>query len=366
FGPKVPGFDLDADSADSATSIGTPPFEDDDMEAEAQAEAARRAALDKPAAKSIIKLEPMKAEVRVVAPEMPAGDVDDEGDLDIGEVSRVVNLADLMRPKKAPVSRDTNGASALAAARSTGSTPNLRTTGAVARIDMATGMPIAPLAPGVDPQTLSPLDPHYIPDRTLAPPVHPTGHRRMYIALAVGALLLIGIVVMVMFVVNQGEDVTSIGLRNGPDYSTERPEDRIRRNGTADPNPNGSATPQNPFLRPTQPVKPRITTNPNPVQELPRDQLSGDEIEAMAKKYEGLTARCFMRAGKGTNAILVGDVKRLVVTLTVAKDGQVSAVSLNEHQNDALGGCLVPMIKSWKFRANGGGLFRITVAAPGN
>jgi hypothetical protein len=184
----------------------------------------------------------------------------------------------------------------------------------------------------------------------------------------IGVMLLVGVVVAVVLVVNRGDDTTTAGLHQGPDYSTERPEDIIRKTTGQDPNPLGSGAttnpnPQNPFLRPTHP---RITQNPNP----PIDTKSSlpdpaEEIEDLANKNSGLTSRCFLRASKGVNAITVGDVKKVVVLMSVDAGGAVTGVTLDGgHQSDALGQCLVPVIKGWKFKPNKGGSVKLTMAAP--
>jgi hypothetical protein len=86
----------------------------------------------------------------------------------------------------------------------------------------------------------------------------------------------------------------------------------------------------------------------------------------MARKHTDMTQRCYMRSQRGADAINIGDVKKIGVTLTVDKDGNVSDVQLSEHAGDNLGKCLTGSIKSWKFRPSAGGGFRFSLAfAPG-
>lgn len=397
LGKAVPGFDVELN--DQATQIGVGPFEDDAAEP-ARASSAPAASNLRPfqpktplptpvptppvSAPGFLAPPPAGAPQPLVgdgAPSLgppPALEEDDDEDLDIGEVSRVVNLNDLVKngPNKKPRARTNPGAQVPVGVgpvigRTTGSATALRDgTGAVSRIDLNTGMPIAPLAPGVDPATLSPLDPNYVPDGALpAPPTAQHANRRMLIMLGIGVALLIGVVVVVVMVFNTGTTMTGGTLHAGPDFSTTRPDELKGTGGAETGGTVTPANPQNPFLRknPTsggttpRPTNPIIPTNPPP-SNLPDP---AEEIEDLAQRNSGLTSRCFLRASKGANAIIVGDVKKLVVTLSVASDGAVTGVTLDGgHQSDALGQCLVPVIKSWKFKPNKGGMVRLTMAAP--
>jgi len=84
--------------------------------------------------------------------------------------------------------------------------------------------------------------------------------------------------------------------------------------------------------------------------------LKPDEVEAMARTQSEATNRCYMRAQRGADAILVGDVKRINVTITVDKDGGVSTVELSDHATDSLGKCLQSRIKGWRFHPSTKGL----------
>jgi hypothetical protein len=68
-----------------------------------------------------------------------------------------------------------------------------------------------------------------------------------------------------------------------------------------------------------------------------------------------------MRSQRGADAILVGDVKKIAVTLQIEKDGSVTDVQLSDHAADTLGKCLSAAIKGWKFRASGGGRFKFSL-----
>jgi hypothetical protein len=69
-----------------------------------------------------------------------------------------------------------------------------------------------------------------------------------------------------------------------------------------------------------------------------------------------------MRSQRGADAILIGDVKKIAVTLTIDRDGNVSNLQLSEHAADTLGRCLSAAIKGWKFRPSAGGIFRFSLA----
>jgi hypothetical protein len=68
-----------------------------------------------------------------------------------------------------------------------------------------------------------------------------------------------------------------------------------------------------------------------------------------------------MRSQRGVDSILIGDVKKIAVTLMIDKDGNVSEVKLSDHAADNLGKCLAGAIRSWKFRPSSGGTFRFSL-----
>ena len=82
----------------------------------------------------------------------------------------------------------------------------------------------------------------------------------------------------------------------------------------------------------------------------------------MAAKNSGVTQRCYMRAQRGTDGILLGDLKKVAVTLVVGTDGAVNDVQLSDNLGaNTLGKCLIGTIRTWKFRASQGGTFRFTM-----
>jgi len=86
----------------------------------------------------------------------------------------------------------------------------------------------------------------------------------------------------------------------------------------------------------------------------------------MARKHTDMTQRCYMRSQRGADSITVGEVKKIGITLTVDRDGNVNDLQLSEHAGDTLGKCLTGSIKGWKFRPSAGGTFRFSLNfAPG-
>ncbi len=286
---------------------------------------------------------------------------DADGELHIGEVSRVVNLGDLSRTprtsaapvRRAPTAAATRATGAATALRGTGAATALRSTSSVASL----GGTAAP-APSPDGTPDAPGE----PDAALAQPPEPRSHRRGLFALLGFALVLVlGVTTAVVLFVVGSDDLTGSKLGRVRDIDTSRPEDPITHRPLA---PGVTPTPPaNPFIprpvqppRPTNPVVPR---DPEPVASGP--SLRSEEIEEMARKHQDMTQRCYMRSQRGADAILVGDVKKIAVTLTIDRDGNVSNVGLSEHANNNLGKCLIGSMRSWKFRASAGGAFRFSL-----
>jgi len=67
------------------------------------------------------------------------------------------------------------------------------------------------------------------------------------------------------------------------------------------------------------------------------------------------------RSQRGADAILVGDVKKIAVTLTIDREGNVSDLQLSDHAADTLGKCLTGAIRTWKFRPSAGGTFKFSM-----
>ena len=272
------------------------------------------------------------------------GAPDDDG-LDIGEVSRVVKLADLMKAGNAPRKKPAAGL------RATGSTPKLDP----ASLGISIG------ATGPAPALTMPEVPLESP--AVAAPVVAQAHRRGLIMLiGVAALLLAGVAALVVVMVQRTDDGGSNGgLAQNHAIDTSRPEDIVFRQLPGEKSGSASQKPLVPIHRPNLPHNPVGGTTED-TGEGKGDKLKSDEIEDMARKQSAGTQRCYMRAQRGAEGIEIADLKKLSVTLTVDKTGVVTDVGLNEHGTDTLGQCLIGQIKRWKFRESPGGLYRIILA----
>ncbi|HEU0034519.1 MAG TPA: GYF domain-containing protein [Kofleriaceae bacterium] len=347
------GFDASEtvpSAAESATVIQAQRFETPQPVAEAK----RDPFFSKDAAATTPSLS-ASAAVDAANDAIPEGPEHD--DLDIGEVSRVVKLADLMKPAPsqaaasrrsgpiAPLAANQAGRASGSIGKLTSSNPKLGATLPVPLIDAVDVVP-----------TGAPAEIAHEPSAPVGPAV---SHRRGLIALLVGAAILVGAAVVVVVLVLENHE-SSTGLGDKYDLDTERPDDVVVRRGDQAPN----EPPPNPFVpRKYRPVQPKIDNTPPPTPG--GNTLQAEEIESMANRSNGLTARCFMRASKGTDGILLGDVKKVTVTLSIKPDGTVSDVGLSDnHASDTLGRCLIGFIRTWKFRESPGGTFRFVLARP--
>ena len=284
---------------------------------------------------------------------------DGDEELAIGEVSRVVKLGDISRAPRNPegsvASRHPRPASVVGGRR-TGGNPILRSTASLPSLSQGAvttpdGAPAAPDAgdPGL---TLAPMR---------------KSHRRGLIALlGVAGVMVLGVIGAVVLLVTTNDEPTGGNLDSVRDIDTSRPEDPITHR-PIDPGPVGSASP------PANPFVPRPNPHPRPIPSPPTgsnhevepapqgNSLRGDEIEDVARKHQDVTQRCYLRSQRGADSILVGDVKKIAVTLMIDKDGNVSDVQLSDHAADNLGKCLSSSIRGWKFRQSSGGTFRFSL-----
>jgi len=342
-----------SDPAESMTSVEAPPFNDEIATSAEPAAAAGKRVFDRleqiaepPRSKAEA---PRKLGLEALAAERQGGDLVDDDNLDIGEVSRVVNLKDLARPPAA-TSKKTG-----AVGRITG--PVNRVTASVAKLTPAeVGLPADPNAP--PPSDLGAGESIIVPTQVAK------AHRRgLIMLLGVAAVLLLGVVGAVVLMVTSSDDDGPMGLGHTTQYNTDRPED------IGHPKTPGDTQGSN-----TSPTKQHVTTshwptiNPNqhPQTEEPTDptlkHLGADEIEDMAAKNGEGTKFCYIRAQKGALGLEMLDLKKISVTLTVDKTGTVTDVQLSDHAKDTFGACLIARIKGWKFRASPGGTFRIALA----
>jgi predicted Zn finger-like uncharacterized protein len=295
------------------------------------------------------------------------GPLETDDNLEIGEVSRVVSLADIGNMgsrKNATQSNHAIRASqpAVGAGRTgmTGSVPALssRSTGAMPRLSPAE------LGMNVNPALAAPGQP--MPDESMLAQSLATKHRRgLVVLLTVSAVMVIGVVVAVGFAVSGGQEEMPMGLGGTRVIDTSRPEDIVRRQMQTPQNTGSAATTV--VTTPTQ--KPRTTprtnittTQPTEPETGPGTALDPSEIEAMAAKYGEGTKRCYMRAQKGALGLEIGETKKIDVMLTIGKDGTVSEVKLSKHANNEFGQCLITRIKGWRFRESRGGTFQFALA----
>ncbi len=282
----------------------------------------------------------------------------DSDDMEIGEVSRVVNLADLMRqgPTRAATANPANRTGAIG--RVTGPVPRINATGAVPRINATGGVALIDAVDAL---------PSGLPG-TLDAPAEPEKHSRrgLYILLAGAAALLGAAAVILVLVLNANEDVTGLGGQY--EYNTERPDLIVRRPG--DPGPGSMIEPpQNPFIPkpPKPPVRPPTQGSNRIIPDPPQgNSLKSDEVESMARSTSSTTTACFRRASKGADDIILSDVKKIRVVFKVNPDGTVApnSVDLSEKRSATLSSCLSRMVASWKFRPNAGGDFGFILAKP--
>jgi predicted Zn finger-like uncharacterized protein len=303
----------------------------------------------------------------VGVPEPPASsDFDDSGELAIGEVSRVVNLTDIARDRDSSTRRSgvnpmLRGTGAIGRAQ-TGAIGRAQT-GAIARaptgaIGRAPTGAIASMGMSAD-ATPTPDEGEL---GIAMAPVRKSHRRGLITLLTVAIVMVLGVSGAVVLLVTTEDHPIGGRLRTVHDIDTSRPEDPITHR------PLGSAAaPPTP-----SPVAPRASHSrvavPNPPsggaqvpEPLPGNSLSADEVEDVARKHQDMTNRCYMRSQRGADSILIGDVKKISVTLTVDRDGNVSDLKLSEHEADNLGKCLTMSIRGWKFRQSAGGTFRFSL-----
>ncbi len=381
------------DANDQATQIEAPPFDDEALTAaEPVAAAAKRLSADandafataaarhiggredaatSPASPRFNTSGPASAPTAAAAPSAAPVFNDDDDELSIGEVSRVVRIADIS-PRVSDPSKRTP---APALTRGTASQPRLATagfqrinsTGAVARLN-ATGSVNRIEDPNAPNGAASPFgEPQH--DMAAVPAPVAAHHRRgLIILIGVAGLLLAGVVVAVVLLMG-GENVTNSTLAGGDTIDTTRPDDPTRRANPNDPGP-GSAI--NPFFPPKANTgsgkrpPPNINTTPptgsaGKTEDLPTGSLRSDEVEEMARKYSGGTERCWMRSQKGAEQFEYQNLKKIQATLSIGADGAVKDVQLSSHGTSTLGKCLIGSIKSWKFRTSPGGTFKISL-----
>ena len=359
----MPLAGYDAESGDSMTAVEAPPFLAEAQTAAEPVASKRANAIGAPLASPPPPLAspPLASSPNgsaspalggpVPPPAAPsvADALEDDDNLEIGEVSRVVNLADLMRApqqrtQRVPASR---ASQPIPLARATGPVPKLSATDAGAAVP---GMPVDPAAATAGESLMAPA-PAVVEQR-----------RGFVILLAFAAVLLLGAAGVVVWIVTQNNsDGTPVVLHHNDDFNTDQPDIVVTRPiivaGSGASHESSHQSTHHWITSSPHPGTPDTqSADPN------HRALDGDEIQDEASKQAEMTNRCYMRAQRGVDAIIVGDVKRIDATLTIDKTGTVTDVRLSSHANDTLGKCLIARLRSWKFRENPGGIFRITLA----
>jgi hypothetical protein len=250
----------------------------------------------------------------------------------------------------------------------TGSVPRLGNTAAVTRLGNTAAVPRlgnTAAVPRLDDPNALLVPPLGDSNVALSPQVASSHRRGMLLLIGVAAAVLIGGGVAVALLVSGGNEDPLGGLVRGNDIDTTRPDDPLRKIELGDGSGGSNAVAQTP---PTTVKRPNTGSTTRP-QTLPKDpvpppggdRLGGDEIEAMARTNSAGTQRCYMRAQRGAEAILLGDVKKVYATLTIGTDGKVTGVSLDKAADSSFGKCLISTIGAWRFRASPGGTYKIAL-----
>jgi predicted Zn finger-like uncharacterized protein len=289
----------------------------------------------------------------------PSATAAHDDDLDIGEVSRVVRLADLMAP---PPAAAAPVAPMLAKPRAP--------TASVAAIGRATGAvpSLGPAAPALPP-------PVALDGEPLLPPAPAPRRRPVALYLAIGAAAIGGIVATALIVSSGGEDTSGNATTGtGDDYSGIgfRPPDN---RGTGASAGTGSGTAAG-----TGSGRPGPGTGRRPVgsgtgtgagtaagtgsgtgsgtaTEVPVNpglrELTPDDVFTMSRRMETGTRRCYERAIKADPFLKVSKIR---ATITVSATGGVSDVRLSDKADHPLGQCLSAAIKRWPFGPSKAGI----------
>jgi predicted Zn finger-like uncharacterized protein len=352
------------DAHDALTAVNAQPFEDEPRSEPAAARPRNMFDLG-PASSPEVAVPSASPPVEPRSVKQMLDDDDDEDDgFAIGEVSRVVNLADLA-PRAKPKAAGTGSTAAVARVGTA--------TAGVARISSTALGGLTGTQPRLSPAELGMnVDPSLVSttaggmpsaNESIVAASFAQKHRRGLVALiAFSALLVAGVIGVVAWVVSKNSDVIGGGFGGMKQIDTSRPEDIVRRQLEKPPEA-GSGSAHVTQKTPTKVPVRNSTTTSNPIVEEPSlNALQASEIEDMANKQGEGTKRCYMRAQKGAMGFEIAEIKKISVTLMVAKDGTVTSVQLSSHGNDSFGQCLIARIKAWKFRASSGGTYRISLA----
>lgn len=295
-----------------------------------------------------------------------APDLADDNDFEIGEVSRVVRLTDVVAGARRP-----SGKKAAA--------PAPRATAAVQAVKEAAA-PASPLAEAALEQL---HDEHHSGEGApgeapvLAPVAAPRKRRSHVPLFAAGGLLAVIVIGMIVLFATGGDDDGGGAAGGGggdvENLALSADDPRYPRGTKA-----GSATPDNPVTgggrktggggRKTGGGGSNLGTGPGTggtgpgtgktevvigPDGVPLEPLTPDDVITQALKMSTGTQRCYQRALKDDPFLKVTSIAAL---LTISRDGKVTDVSLDQMQSQPLGQCLVAAIKRWPFRKSTAGL----------
>ncbi|MEZ4368661.1 MAG: GYF domain-containing protein [Kofleriaceae bacterium] len=282
----------------------------------------------------------------------PASASDDDDDLAIGEVSRVVRIADLAKQAM----RAPGAAAAAPVARRTAATP-------------AAGIATGAAAPAEGSRPTRAPGVAFV--GTVPPPLGEEGaglaaapaHRGTLVYWLAGVLLLV-LVGAIVVVANQqrGDNqppVTVSGNRYDDLGRLIEGPTRSGSNGQPPANGSGGTTVKRPPTNSnnTSNNRPPTTGSGGNITDVaPTGEggpLTSDDVETMSRKMSTGTQRCWEQAQKKDPFI---DAKRIKVTLQVDVAGEVKMVSLSDFADEYLGQCVVNAVKRWKFRTSSQGI----------
>lgn len=297
--------------------------------------------------------------------EEEASDLADDNDFNIGEVSRVVRLNDVVAASRKPAGKKAPA-------------PAARATAAVQAV-MEAAAPASPLAEAALEQL---HDEHHTGagapgEAAVLAPVAVPRKRRSHVPLfAVAGVLLVAVIGLVVFFATGDDDDGGASGGGGGDVenlalSADDPRyPRGTKGGSADTvtdpvtggrktgggrklgggnnsgGNNGSGTDG------TGPGtgKTEVVIGPDGQ---PLEPLTADDVITQALKMSTGTQRCYQRALKDDPFLKVTSIAALI---TISRDGKVTDVSLDKMQGQPLGQCLVAAIKRWPFRKSTAGL----------
>jgi hypothetical protein len=287
----------------------------------------------------------------------PAAPEPEPDDLAIGEVSRVVRIADLARPEPKtatqPIRRSTQ---AIAVARGTGMVPKYDAASLAASGDV-----LPPPLTGAEHELV----------KQLAQEPTKTSRHMLWLAGGIGAIAVVATVVIVL--ASRGGSTEDDGngprLLEGEDLADVAISVEVMptpRDSTTNPTPGpGSATAggnngggKRPNTGGTRPANTGAGGNNPAAGNVPPERaglyaLSGEDVEQMSQKMSIGPRRCYEQAKKKDPFL---EVKRLRAVITVNTAGTVTRVELLDHANEQLDTCLSNALGRWKFRENSEGL----------